>query len=303
MASKLDKIRARMNDMEHQEIDTEFIGEIYGGPGAGKTVLAMKLAQELALGEPILYLDSADGWVSLKNHPELQENASLIQMDDPSDMPVITNALKTRAKGFEDFRVVVVDEFSSVAQQSLEEIVREDQGLALDELLGEYQGRNYGTMTQLMASILRNLKKVAKLHIILVSHSRDKTDNRKVTTHFPEYPPLLLNQIQKLVHVTAYATATIEERKGKISYNRQVQSQPSGLVLAKSRIGGMPVRTDFATWVDIIADWTYGELMEEGTPTEMDAPIATLADDIPPTDGLPGADTSDEEDDEPAYAE
>lgn len=299
MPNRLDQLRARMVDLSLQEVDKDFTGMIYGGPGAGKTTLSMTLAQELALGDPILFLDSADGWVSLADREDLTANTQMIRLESGSDLAVIVDALSKKSKGFEDFKVVVIDEHSSIAQWVLEDVVRDKMGLRPDEDLPEFEGSLYGVMTNIVASQLRNLKKVEGLHIILVAHSREKTDRRQVTTIKPEYSPLLLSQTQKLMHVTAYMSSEITAVKGKPVYSRKVQSQPSGLVLAKSRISHMPVVTDTQTWTDTIVDWVYGELLDEGVPAEEDFAPDTLAEDIPPTDGLPASELA--EDDEPAY--
>jgi len=290
-----------MQSMDLVEIDKTFIGMIYGKVGAGKTTLTQWLAQVLAAGEPILYCDSADGWVSLQNTPDLMENTTRIAINEASELTVIANALKNRSKGFEDFRVLVIDELSSLAEEILEDVVRDRSGTAKDELLPEIEGKDYGPQGQIIMSIVRNLKKVDNLHIILVAHSREKTDHRKVTTIYPQFPPLLGGNLQKLMHVTSYVTASVKERKGKTTYEREVQSQPTALILAKSRIGHMPVTCDFETYVNVIADWVEGDLAEEGTPSEQDDAPTELAADELPTDGIPVADTS--EDDEPAYAD
>ena len=56
--TKLDTLLSRMTDLEHQTVDKNFMGMLYGPPGVGKTTLAMGLAHQLAGKKgKILYLD------------------------------------------------------------------------------------------------------------------------------------------------------------------------------------------------------------------------------------------------------
>ncbi len=85
-------------------------------------------------------------------------------------------------------------------------------------------------------------------------------------------------------------------KAGEVVYTRQVQSQPSMLVEAKSRIGGLPFKTDFASFVSIVADWIAGTQMEQDLINP--EPNPELVADEMPADGIPVADNT-EEDDEP----
>jgi hypothetical protein len=304
MATRLDALRKRMQAMDSQEIDKHFIGMIYGPPGGGKTTTAVWLAQSLAnWEEDILYLDSADGWVSLEATPALMEHVTRLPLEDAGDLRAVAAALTKRSPGFETFSVIVVDELSSVAQDTLETYVREELGLRSDEVIPEIEGKHYGPMGQMVSSDVRKLRRVPDLHVIFVAHSREKKDNRGVETKYPQFSPLLGTEIQKIMHVTSYISAEVILKKGKPTYTRKIQSLPSGLITAKSRIPNMPYMiTDPEEWVNRITDWTQGELAEAGVAAEEPMEDMPLAEDVPPTDGLPVADVEDV-DDQPAYAD
>lgn len=254
MPSRLDTIRARMTAMDDTTIDKDFIGMLYGAFGTGKTVAAMQLAQELTDGSGILYLDSADGWVSLEGFPELQQDVTYLPLSDAKDLAAIADALAKRDKGFEHYDVLVVDELSSVAGEVLEDANRSRTGVKRGDILEETVGADYGVATQIVASLVRTLKKTRRLHIIFIAHDREKVVN-KVTVHSPQFSPLLNSEIQKLMHVTGYLSTKVVERKGKPVYDRTIQSWPTAYVAAKNRLPELPYKANVDDWVSYIADW------------------------------------------------
>src|SRR5699024_4127864 len=113
----------------------------------------------------------------------------------------------------------------------------------------------------------------------------------------PQFSPLLLNEIQKLVHVTSYVTAQTKMRKGKVQYERTIQSLPTGTISAKSRVPHLGVSNSFEEWVEYITDWTQGELAEGSDANEQ--PNNEIQPDNFYDPELPASDVN--EDDEPAY--
>lgn len=300
--AKIDSLLAKMTDMDSQSIRTDFLGMLYGPSGTGKTTLAMLLAQKLKGDGKILYLDSSDGWVSLRNIPALMKDTSRFGIESSAELPALANALLGRQKGYEDFSVVVIDEISSIANEVLEAVVREATGTPADQELPEIEGRHYLPMTRIMSSIVGQFHKVPNLHVILVAHDREKVDHRKVTVITPSFSPLLLKELQRRMHVTAYVTAEAKNVAGELTYVREVQSQPTKLVEAKSRIGGMPVKTDFGTWTDIIVGWAHSDEMQ--TDLNSPEPKVEVVDDSLPSEDIPLSDDIPEgDDDAPAFIE
>lgn len=300
--AKVDSLLAKMTDMDSQSIRTDFLGMLYGPSGTGKTTLAMLLAQKLKGDGKILYLDSSDGWVSLRNIPALMKDTARFGIESSAELPALANALLGRQKGYEDFSVVVIDEISSIANEVLEAVVREATNTPADQEIPEIEGRHYLPMTRIMSSIVGQFHKVPNLHVILVAHDREKVDHRKVTVITPSFSPLLLKELQRRMHVTAYVTAEAKNVAGELTYVREVQSQPTKLVEAKSRIGGMPVKTDFGTWTDIIVGWAHSDEMQ--TDINSPEPKVEVVDDSLPSEDIPLSDDIPEgDDDAPAFSE
>lgn len=286
-----------MADLELQSPDKTFIGCFYGTTGSGKTTLTAALAQQLSRTGRILFLDSSDGWVSLQNFPGLTTGVTRIRLNSYADLFGVATALERNAKGFEDFDVVILDEFDSMSDTTMDEYVVETAG----DITAEVEGKYYRPMAQRVMAVLNKLHAIEGLHVILVGHERKDELRPKVFVTSPGFSPKLRDQIMQLMHVVANCSRVVEGSEANASYKFVVQTQLSKLVMAKSRIGGMPTYLDPATTIDVISNWIdSGAIMED---TAVAEDYVEPQEDMLPGEGVTAADLSAEDDDEPALVE
>jgi hypothetical protein len=305
---KLDKLMARMTDLSLSTPVKDFMGMIYGIPGTSKTTTAMGLAQALAGGEKIVYVDTAQGWVALEQFPALMENAVRFQYDSYDDLPTLAGALALpearQPELIRGARVVVLDEASGIADAVLDRVLRERLGTKDDDIPNVTpEWSDYFPQKELVRKAIIQLQEIEGLHVILVAHEKEKIDDRKVKIVSPDFPNKLLGELQKLMHVTARATSKTAMKAGELQYIRELQSQPTARIEAKSRIPALNVISEQFDWVSIVADWVLsGTIAETLAAPEIPNDIH---EDIVPVDGTdvaPDTETADAGD-EPTIVE
>jgi len=217
---------------------------VYGSAGAGKTVELLKLAQLVTPADKeIIFFDSAQGMVAGRNHPGVLDRVRRFQFKGVSQLAAIAIAIEDEAEGYENVGTIIVDEVSSIAKEDLSTVVVARQAAGK---LTDYEGADWPGYNANLERVSRELRKLYKLpiNILLSSHMRDsEPKGLGHTLKRPSMPPELAEVGNGLVHVVAYMSASVREKNGNVSYTHTLQVHPTTLVFAKSRVGGLPIKT------------------------------------------------------------
>lgn len=263
------KLLDRMTDAEHQQITDDFLGLFYGGKGVHKTTTAMGLAQRLRGDGEILFATSGNGFRGLDRFPALRRDTKHLRMDDPRELYQLSKAMRARQKGYENFTVVVLDDFDSWWQDTLHAFAREQAGTSEDEELPIIDWTWYGPPQQAMLNTIKNFYRSDGLHVIMTCHDQGRPI--KGEKNGPDrYEPLLGAKLSAGIGHLAHVVGRFESRVRKDPVTKEtkhvteVQIQPSRYVDAKSRLSNTnEITLDSVTLVKKIAEWVTGPEMKQ----------------------------------------
>ena len=261
---------------------------IYGEPGTGKTVAAMKIAQAITPeGKSIEFLDFLEGWTSLLNHKGLTDRTNRQQYEGLSQIEALSQAIDEKLAPFDTIGTVILDEFSAMANADLDTVLRV-------RMAADRSGEDVPAWPDYHANKERTRKAITKLlssniNVILVAHTKEDKDNTTgaVTTK-PAFIQSFYGVFSQMLHVVANLTAVqfAAKEDGTQEYRRIFQVNPTKRVSAKTRVGGLPVTVEYEPLIHAIIEWMKGKretVSEEVTKViqpdiSIDKPVETMED-------------------------
>lgn len=219
------------------EVEPSFKALIYGQIGAGKTYAAFDIAMKLT-PKQIIYVDYAEGWTAVRQHEqfnEIKNRTRRFQYSSMGQLEALAEAIKSGAKGFENIGAIILDEYSSMVDNSLEAVVTKlykENPSKYDEVLPEWPHFNRNKL--ICTKIHRLLNHIPGTHVIYLAHAKSRveqdTGKEFLEPNFnPSYGANFLQDLQ----LVGMMTAEVRQEK----YTRKIQVQPERRVAAKNRLG------------------------------------------------------------------
>ena len=219
----------------------KFKGGIYGMPGTGKTVTALRIAQELATEEKpgIVYIDTAENWSSALNHPELKKNVLRFQYTTWDDILLIAEMIYKGEGPMAKVGALIIDEYNSYAEYDVRWITSQRSKHAeMDNK--PFRDPYFPQLPDYLTGVIRSdllLDGLMKLDInlICVAHAAKDKDTRWMA---PDMGAKTRQGFTRKLHVLAYAEVN-EKADGKRAYTLRLSPLASQKIEAKGRIGNL----------------------------------------------------------------
>jgi hypothetical protein len=249
-----------MDDMDQLVADIKTM--IYGESGNGKTVLGMQILQKFTPPDKtIIFVDTARGWVSLNNHPELKMRTKRMQYKGLTQIELLMKAINEKRPGFDNVGGLQFDEFSSIQVRDTHVVM-----VGRGEAKGEFAAPTQPDMGVTTARLIRSFTPIleSNLNVVLTSHIRE--DELKIGSHAtgrmvtrPALMPQLSGTIRGMVHEVLYIQADTKAAVGGVpSYARTLQVMPTQKIVAKTRVGGLTPTVTPAAYLKALSEWVEG---------------------------------------------
>lgn len=235
-------------DLENKEVPYQLC--IFGDQGTGKTLSMMKLMQMITPPDKkILFIDSGNGWATLKSYPELMKRVKYSKFENIEQVLAWATALNEGGPGFDSIGAVILDEYSSMVRKDRTWIVKARAKQKEDK--GEFKDPFQPAQPDYLASQIRsedilNAFVSTNIHVGFLSH--EKFDKELVSIR-PDFTPGAANDLQRILHSVLRASVTLD--KATKTPVRKLQLQPIGnRVSCKNRVGGLG---NFANTIEEVA--------------------------------------------------
>ena len=274
-AAEIAAHRKRLAEMEAEVEDinskvARFKGMLYGPSGTGKTVLALRLMQAILEGRPknrIVYVDTSEGWTSIRNHPGLAENVLFVPFKGYDYLETVLFAINANAGKFANVGGIILDEATKMSHRDLERVFVHRSETAKTKPEAPEWPDFYRALTRMKMLLTFIYENAPDVNLIMVGHEKDKKnkDTGAVVFTYPSFNPQVAEEVKGDLQLLGRVTAKQTGRQGDAQYAREIQVHPTTLIDAKTRVSGLPVKTDAETLIAKTVEW-----LQRGAPDERD---------------------------------
>ena len=211
---------------------------IYGDEGTGKTTFVS------GFGDNILFVDSADGWVTLLDHPNILnkkiERAPFLGL---SQLDALATAIEEGVEQLKWVETIILDELSSMAVADLDVVLKARAAKDSDKDPNVPTQPDYLHNTE---RVRRTMNKIMSLpvHVIMTAHVREDKDERtgRVYTR-PAFTPKTRKTLTQRCHIVGRLTSDMQtsEDGEDTTYVWRLQVRPTTGIVAKTRIKDLPM--------------------------------------------------------------
>lgn len=262
-----------------QQAKPYFRGMVYGAEGSTKTVSAC------SVGSRVLMIETdAEGWVSLLNHPEIYRKVTRMRYEGLSQIQYLATVINSDK--FDEYDTLVIDTGSQMVSADLDVITRDRlKRKKIEEEVPDWPTYrlNQNKVRRAITYLVANAQK----HIVITSHARQEKDKSGISRTTPDMPQAVRNDITRLCHLVGYLTADIVQTDEGVVYQRRMQVHPTKLIVAKSKIGGLPVVISNPNLGEIVDNWLKSglTLIEEADPQpESEGVLGDVSQTVEPSD-------------------
>lgn len=230
------------------------MGLIYGPVGSMKTTVGMEILRGIVPQDKIiLYIDSAKGWTTFMNYPEIIRDidSGRIQRMEYENIEQITvflqKVLAIDKPPFNQIGGIMFDEYTSMHDSDLNYIVKtrakqaEDDGGFKDKFTPALPDYN---AARIRSNVLVEFAMNHDTHLMFIGHSKE---SKKLET-LPDMPEKAGKSLYKELHFTYY---TSFDKQG----NWTMQTVSGNRILAKNRINGIGSRSTPQEVIDCYNSW------------------------------------------------
>lgn len=262
-----------------EDMKFRFKGLFYGDPGTWKTVTGCRL------GKKILFLSAdPEGWQSLLNHPELGlgTRIQLMEYKGVSQLEALAQAFDEDQKLVREFDTINLDTLSHIASMDLAVVQKQKIVKAGGEDKFDFDKDMYSVYNQNSMRVKNALMRLlhAPINIVATAHAKEfevkkfgvSTGQRRLQ---PKFSPEIFSDINANFSMIAYMQNQVDvDRQSNVKYTPSMQFHPTQTIVAKSRIGGLPVQQKNPDIVQIVDEWINkgGQLLSHEEAEEL-API------------------------------
>lgn len=228
----------------------------YGGPGAGKTVLAGS-ADEVPDMRPVLMIDVEGGTLSLKNtHPDV----NVVRVQSWDDMQKVYDALY---RGDHDYKTVILDSLTEIQKFSMYNIMKGLMSSDPDRDPDVPGMREWGKNIEQMRRLVRAFRDLPMHTIFTALVAMDKDAKTGVMQSRPSLSGKLSGEVAGFVDIVAFLYTKVSDTQVR----RLLLTAATDRQIAKDRSGRLPQVIENPT-MDLLNQYINGTVTAEKEETD-----------------------------------